>query len=109
MLNTAASIAALIIMMQMAVIIVFALLIGAASLKAMLVLNSKLRTFMPTFQGYSRLMSQKTDDISQSVASPFMAYEAKKANAGAMRSKATRPVARRLERAGLINETPSEN
>lgn len=108
MLNTAASVAALIIMMQMSVIIVLALAIGAVSLKAMLVLNSKLRIFMPQVQGYSRLLSKKTDDVSQQVASPFVSYEAKKANAAAMRSQATQPVSRRLERAGLINETSSE-
>jgi hypothetical protein len=108
MLTTAANVAALIIMMHLVLIIVLALAIGAVSLKAMLVLNSKLRTVMPQIQGYSRLLSRKTDDVSQRVASPFFSYEAKKANAAAMRSHVTRPVARRLERAGLMNETPLE-
>jgi UPF0716 family protein affecting phage T7 exclusion len=105
MFITAAGIAALIIMVHLVVLIVVALVVGAGSLKAMMVVNSKLRLFMPQAQGYARLLSRKTDDVSQKAAAPFIAMDAKQARAAAMRSQATRPVSRWAKRAGLINDS----
>ena len=105
MLTTAANVATLIIVVHFAVLIVLTLVVGAGSLKAMMVLNSKLRTVMPQVQGYARLLSKKTDDVSQRVAAPFVALDAKQAQGAAMQSRVTRPVARWAVRAGLINDT----
>ena len=108
MLTTAANVASLILMAQMAVIIVLVLVLGIGTIKAMLVLNSKLRIYMPQFQGYARQLSRSTESVSQRVASPFLKYESKQARLGAMRSRATRPASRLASRAGLINDHTSE-
>lgn len=108
MLTTAANVASLILIVHMAVIIVLLLVLGAGALKAMLVLNSKLRVFMPQFQGYARQLSRSTESVSQRVASPFLKYESKQARLGAMRSRATRPASRLASRAGLVNDQSSE-
>ena len=108
MLTTAANVAALVLIVHMAVIIVLALALGAVSLKGMLVLNSKLRTYMPLVQGYARQLSKSADGVSQRVASPFLSFESKQARGVAMRSRATRPLSRLAGRAGLINDPISE-
>ena len=56
MLTTAANVASLILIIHMAVIIVLVLVLGIGTLKAMMVLNSKLRIYMPQFQGYACLL-----------------------------------------------------
>lgn len=105
MFTTAASVAALIIIVHLVVLMIVALALGAGSLKAMMVVNSKLRQVMPQAQGYARLLSRKTDDVSQKVAAPFIALDAKQARGAAMRSQATRPVSRWAGRAGLIDDS----
>ena len=108
MLTTAANVASLILIMHMAVIIVLVLVLGIGTLKAMMVLNSKLRIYMPQFQGYARQLSRSTESVSQRVASPFLNFESKQARRAAMRSRAARPASRFASRAGLINDQPSE-
>lgn len=108
MLTTAANVASLILIMHMAVIIVLVLIVGAGALKAMLVLNSKVRFYMPQFQGYARQLSRGTERASQRVASPFLSFESKQARRAAMRSRATRPASRWASRAGLINDQSTE-
>jgi len=103
MLTTAANVASLILIAHMAVIIVLVLVVGIGTLKAMMVLNSKLRIYMPQFQGYARQLSRGTESVSQRVASPFLNFESKQAGRAAMRSRATRPASRLASRAGLIN------
>lgn len=75
MLTTAANVASLILIAHMAVIIVLVLVVGIGTLKAMMVLNSKLRIYMPQFQGYARQLSRGTESVSQRVASPFLNFE----------------------------------
>ncbi len=108
MLTTAANVASLILIMHMAVIIVLTLALGAGTLKALMVLNSKLRIYMPQFQGYARQLSRSTESVSHRVASPFLNFESKQAGRAAMRSRARRPASRLASRAGLINNQPSE-
>ena len=108
MLTTAANVASLILIMHMAVIIVLVLVLGIGTLKAMMVLNSKLRIYMPQFQGYARQLSRGTESVSQRVASPFLNFESKQAGRAAMRSRAARPASRLASRAGLINDQSSE-
>lgn len=109
MLTTAANVASLILIAHMAVIIVLVLVVGIGTLKAMMVLNSKLRIYMPQFQGYARQLSRGTESVSQRVASPFLNFESKQAGRAAMRSRATRPASRLASRAGLINDQSSED